>query len=111
MLAIPKNLLPHTVEVKLPKDTDGFGGQHEEPVTIEHVRVEPVFGTRATDYQKQNGVTGVLIIDAVNSVPAMELPAGTLVTFPGEASPSNVFQTTAFYAFGDKPHHWESELK
>lgn len=110
MLQMPKNLLPHTVTVRVPKDTDGYGGQYEEPVTIEHVRVEPLYGTRLTDYQRQSGVSGIVYIDAVNSSPAMEVPAGSLVTLEGEPSPSNVFACHPIVGTG-RVHHWELELR
>lgn len=109
MLQIPKRLLPHTIDVEIPKDTDGFGGVYEDPVTIEHVRVEPIYGIRATDYQLQNGVTGIVFIDAVNSSPAMEVPAGSLVTLEGEKAPSNVFACNAIVD-ANRVHHWELEL-
>lgn len=109
MLQIPKRYLPHTVQVQVPKDSDGFGGQYEEPQTIAHVRVEPLWTLRATQYQLQDGAHGILFVDAVNSEGAFEIPAGSLVTLEGEPSPANVLACHPFIG-ADEVHHWEVEL-
>ncbi len=110
MLQIPKRYLPHTVQVRVPKKVeDGFGGQYEEPVTIEHVRVEPIWTLRATQYQLQDGARGILYIDAVNSEGAFEIPAKSLVTLEGEPSPANVLACHPIIGV-DRVHHWEVEL-
>lgn len=109
MLQIPRRYLPHDVEVRLPKDTDGFGGQFDDAITIKHVRVEPVYAIRKTEHQLQDGVTGIMFVDAVNSAPAIEVPAGSLVYLPGETAPASVKACHAIVGI-NRVHHWEVEL-
>lgn len=108
MLPIPKSLLRQTAAVRVPRD-GAFGGEYEEALAIEHVRFEPCAAIRQTDYQLQAPVAGTLFVDAVNSSPAMEVPAGSLVSVDGEVSEACVQECRVIRGAGSI-HHWEAVL-
>lgn len=108
MLPIPKSLLTQKATVRVPI-TGGYGGQYEEPVTIERVRFEPSSAISASSYQLQAPTKGTLIVDATNSSPAFEVPAGSLVSVDGELSEACVHECCPIREAG-RIHHWELVL-
>lgn len=108
MLPIPKSLLTQTATVKAPIP-GGYGGQYAEPVTVEHVRFEPCLSASASTYQLQAPAKGTLFIDAANSSPAFEVPAGSLVSVDGEVSEACVRECCPIQEAG-RVHHWELVL-
>lgn len=109
MLAIPKRLLSQSVTVRLPV-AGGYGGECADPVYIEHVRFEAAAATSQTAYQLQAPIRGTLFIDAVNSSPAMELPAGTMVLLDGETAECTVRECQTLLDGRGRVHHWEATL-
>lgn len=111
MLPIPLCMLTSKIAVRVPED--GASGYRElaDPVNIGRVRYEMVAGIRKTDYQLQDGTTGLLFVDAVNSTGAFELPAGALVRVDGAEAECCVSACHRFEGMGGRVHHWEVELK
>lgn len=108
MMPIPRRLLTQTAVVRVPV-RGGYGGECEDPVTIEHVRFEPSAQIHVHEYQLQAPVRGTLFIDARTSSPAMELPAGTMVSVDGEVSEATVQNCETIRDAG-RIHHWEITL-
>lgn len=65
---------------------------------------------RATDYQLQDGTSGLLFVDAVNTAGAVELPAGSLVSVDGGPE-CCVSSCTRCVDERGRVHHWEVELR
>ena len=106
---LPRKLMRDTISVKVPKDSP-YGGEFENPVTIERVCYQSVASVRATDYQLQAPLKGMLFIDPVLSVGAFEIPAGSLVCVNGEKSWATVHECEAISSYSGL-HHWEVLLK
>lgn len=109
MLQIPKRALPSTASVRVPLEGD-YGGEFAEPVAIGHVRYEKAAGIRRTDYQLQDGTTGIVFIDAVNSEGAFEVPASSMVSIDG-APEVCVNACHPREQFAGRVHHWELEVR
>ena len=86
-----------------------YGGEFDEPVTIENVCFDGNATIRRTDYQLQAPLKGVLYIDPKVSTGAFAIPAGSLVSIDGEISEATVHdcQPTPNAA---NLHHWEVTL-
>lgn len=110
MIPLPRRLLRSTAKVKVPKAGTPYGGEFEEPVTIERVCFEPTASIRRTDYQLQAPLKGTLYIDPKVSTGAFAIPAGSLVSVDGEVSDATVHECQAVPNLGDL-HHWEVLLK
>lgn len=110
MLPIPRRLLTQTAKVRIPVK-GGFGGECEEPITIEHVRFEASASISQSEYQLQAPIRGMLFIDARNSSPARELPAGTMVSIDGELSEATVHDCQTILDDRGNVHHWEIEIR
>lgn len=110
VLPIPPRYMTSTARVRVPQEDAGGHLAYAEPVTIGRVRYELAANVRATDYQLQDGTTGVLFIDAVTSVGAFELPAGSLVSVDG-AVEACVSACRRYDAGSGTVHHWEVELR
>lgn len=104
---IPKSLLPHTIEVRLPIDSDYGGEFSEEGFTITNVRFVSFMEASRSGYVLSDGAKGVIFIDKAKSGNAMGLPIGTLVRF-GE-NEMTVSKCSEFVGFMDI-HHWEVEV-
>lgn len=102
---IPRRLLTQTAYVRMP---DGEGSYGPE-VRVDGVRLDARAGVRSEDWQLQNALAGTLFVDAANSSPAMELPAGALVRMEGESAPAAVARCVACRDERGV-HHWEVEL-
>lgn len=110
MIPIPRRILTQTATVRIPVE-GGYGGECKEPIKIEHVRFEPKADISQNYYQLQAPVRGLLFIDAINSIPAMELPAGTMVSVDGEISEATVHSCVTCRDGLGRIHHWEVELR
>lgn len=110
MIPIPKRILTQTATVRIPVE-GGFGGECTDPIEIKYVRFESKADISQNDYQLQAPVRGLLFIDAINSEPAIELPAGTMVSVDGEISEATVHSCVPCRDGLGRIHHWEIELR
>lgn len=108
MIPLPKRLMASTATVRTPKG-GMYGGDFNDPVTIERVCFQGEASIRRTDYQLQAPVKGVLFIDPRVSVGAFEVPAGSLVSVDGEVSEATVHECAAVPSAANL-HHWELVL-
>ena len=109
MRQIPKRLLPDKAVVRVPDDDALSGGQYGDEVEIENVRYDKSASIRRTDYQLQDGTTGIVYIDAVNSAGAFEIPAGSVLKIGDLEVYVNITRT--FEDFAGHVHHWELEVR
>lgn len=109
MPQIQRSLLPDTATVRVPADGD-WGGEHaEEAVEIRNVRFIERSAVRRTANVFEDGSQGLLIVDAVNSAGAFEIPVGSLVQL-GDRVLSAV-KCTPYRLYRGRVHHWEVELR
>lgn len=109
MLApIPASLLTSTVAVKTPKESD-FGGEFNEPATIERVRFDETSDLVRNGYVMSDGAKGLLFIDAACSLGAFEIPVGSLVSIDGQDY-CMAGKVSPYCGFGGFVHHWEVEV-
>lgn len=111
MRQLPASTLSSDALVRVPKADAEFGGEFEEPVTIRRVRLEGVDSIRSTPYALAEDTTGLLFVDAVVSVGAFEVPAGSMVSLDGGVTWSSVNACHRFETFGGRTHHWELEVR
>lgn len=105
---IPVSLLPSSVTVCIPSDGD-YGGEYEEPRTIDHVRFERAESLIRGGYVLTDGAKGLLFIDAVSSVNPFEIPVGSLLSIDGDEYAS-AGRVTPYEGFNGVVHHWEIEV-
>jgi hypothetical protein len=111
MHQLPASTLSSNALVKVPKVDAEFGGEFDEPVNIRRVRLDGVDSIRSTPYALAEDTTGLLFVDAVISVGAFEVPAGSKVSLDGGATWSSVNACHRFETFGGRTHHWELEVR
>ena len=107
---IPVQLLPASMSVRLPVHGSDRGGGFGEAFEVGNVRVERTLPIRENGYQLQDTTNALVFVDAANSTGAVELPAGTKVSFDGGAHWSTVNACHAFEDFAGHVHHWELEV-
>ena len=107
---IPRRLMQSTATVRVPKNDSPYGGEFEEPVTIEYVAFEASASIRRTDYQLEAPLKGTLFIDPKTSIGAFAIPAGSLVSVDSEISEATVHDCQAIPSLANL-HHWEVFLK
>lgn len=105
--AIPKSLLPDTMEVYLADEEAPHRGVYLEPVTVEGVRFEQAEALAVSDYALTDGASGRIWIDARNSKGAMEVPPGSKIVINCETL--HVL-TCSTYKAGRRVHHWELDV-
>ncbi len=110
-MPLPRRLMRQTAVVRVPKEGSPYGGEFEEPVTIERVRFEASASIRRTDYQLQAPVKGTLFIDPKASRGGFAIPAGSLVSVDGEVSEATVHDCETIRDGSGRVHHWEVALK
>lgn len=105
---IPLSVMPSTVLVKTPKESD-FGGDFNEPVEIKHVRFDDAAALVRNAYVLSDGAKGLLFIDAVNSRGAFDIPVGSLVSIDGDEY-CMAGKVSPYKGFDGVIHHWEIEV-
>ena len=108
MIPLPKWLMTSTATVRVPKG-GMYGGEYEEPVTVERVCFQGEAAVRRADYQLQAPMRGVLFVDPSVSIGAFEIPAGSLVSIDGEESEATVHECVPVPSAASL-HHWEVTL-
>lgn len=106
MIPIPQRFMTSTATVSIQQDD----GEFADPVTISRVCFQGNASIRATDYQLQAPIKGVLIVDPRTSIGAFEIPAGSLVSIDGEGSEACVHDCIPVPSAANL-HHWEVILK
>lgn len=104
---IPKSLLPDSISVRVPKESE-YRGQFEEPVTIENVRFDSAASLARSNYVFSEGSTGLIFIDSLNSAGAFEIPAGSRIELNGQDH--IVVGTNIYCDYFGRVHHWEVEV-
>ncbi len=102
--AIPRRLLPDTVEVREQLPDGGFG----EAKTIAHVRFERRHEATA-DAHRRDRLCGRVFVDAVTSTGAYEIPAGSRIEIRGLSL--FVESCTAYEGANGRVHHWELDVR
>ena len=110
MIPLPRRMLKQTATVRVPKDAV-YGGEFEEPQTIDRVWFDASASVRRTEYQLQEPVKGTLFIDSKVSEGAFAIPAGALVSVDGEVSEATVHECCPIKDGNGRIHHWEVTLK
>lgn len=108
MLPIPLSLLPSSMAVRVPVDSD-YGGEYAEPVEVAHVRFDSSAVLSRRGYVLSDGSKGLVYADAVNSMGAFDMPVGSLVSIDG-ADEMSVKRVTPCKGFFGVMHHWEIEV-
>ncbi len=104
MRAMPRRLLPDTMEVREQTADGGFG----EAKTIAHVRFERKREACAEAHRSES-LCGRVYVDAVTSVGAYEVPAGSRIEIRG--MPLFVESCTACEGANGRVHHWELDVR
>lgn len=102
--AIPRRLLPHTMEVREQLPDGTFG----KPKTIAHVRFERK-REASSDAHRSERLCGRVYVDAVTSTGAYEIPAGSRLVING--APLFVESCTAYETANGRVHHWELDVR
>ncbi len=113
MPPIPLSLLPDSMEVRVPVDSD-YGGEYAEAVTVEHVRFDGSMAMVRKGYVLSDGSKGLVYVDAANSTGATDgeggfvAPVGSIVKIGGEEL--SVVKVVPCPGFFGAVHHWEIEV-
>lgn len=102
---IPRRLLPDDMMV-WPAAGDGSFG---EAVLVRHVRFERRESAVADAHRSADGGAGLVIVDAVNSEGAFEIPAGSRVLV-GAGPSAFVRSCRRCCVIRGVVHHWELEV-
>ena len=103
--AIPRRLLPDSMLVRVP---DAFGG-FSDAVEVSHVRFARKQSVVDDAHRSADGGAGKAYVDAVNSICAFEVPAGSRVEVGGHSY--LVAECKRCEGFGGAVHHWELVLR
>ena len=101
---IPLWLLGDTMLVRMPDGRGGFA----EPVEVSPVRFEEEQSVADDAHRSADAGGGTVFVDAVNSVGAFEIPAGSRVDIGGASY--YVRKCKRRGGFGASVHHWELEV-
>lgn len=105
---IPKKMLIHSIQYEEYIGDERWGDKWADPVTINHVLVQPATslsrGSNSEDVVAQH----VLYIDRKHSSKFPHMTEKSKVTFEGDTW--EVHKVNPYYAFGSIPHHYENEL-
>ena len=84
MIAIPKSLLIHSCTLETPLGEDDYGKvRYSEPVTLEHVRIDPSSSLSSDKQNRELRLSAVLIYDCRNSSGADGFGEEQRITFEG----------------------------
>lgn len=107
--SIPKRLLIHSIEYEEFIGSGTWDDEFAEPITIKNVRVEPVSRLNRSGESEGEQVSHVVFVDRMHSSSFPEFKVRSRITFRGVNR--EVVDVKPFYAFDDKPHHYEIELR
>lgn len=102
---IPRAALPDTMTVRVPLDDGTF----EEPQIIAYVRFERRQKVSTDDHRSADAGGGTVFIDAINSVGAFDVPAGSRVAVAGRSM--YVTEVRRCEDLLGRCHHWEIEVR
>ena len=98
---IPVRLLADDAVVRVP---DG-AGEYDEGVSVSHVRFSRAQSVSDDDHRSANAGAGKVYVDALNSVGAFEVPAGSRIDIGGHSY--YVAECKRCEDFNGHVHHWE----
>ena len=101
---IPRGALPDVMTVRLEQPDGSFG----EPVLVANVRFEETQSMCGDAHRSADSGAGKVFVDAVNSIGAFDIPAGSRVTIRGHS-----FAVRKVHRCEDlfgRCHHWEIEV-
>ena len=98
---IPARLLAENAVVRVP---DGVGG-YTEGVEVSHVRFRRTQSVMDDDHRSADAGAGKVYVDALNSVGAFEIPAGSRIDIDGNSY--YVVECKRCEDFNGCVHHWE----
>jgi hypothetical protein len=107
---IPLKLLIHTVTYEEKLKGDGWSDGYAQPVTINHVLVQPASSIQRSSVATEIVYDSVLFFDMQNSTPVTDFVKGSKITLNG-GDPMYIEKVNTLYAFGDTPHHLEVGLR
>ncbi len=93
------------MSVRVPLTDGGF----EEPVLICNVRFERTQRASDDDHRSADAGAGTVFVDAVNSVGAFDVPAGSRVAVGGHSM--LVAESHACCDLFGRVHHWELKVR
>ena len=102
---IPKRLLPDDMLVFLPAE----GGGRGESRLVRHVRFEREESAVADAHRSADAGQGTVFVDAVNSIGAFDVPAGSRVAVSGHSM--MVAESHACCDLFGRVHHWELKVR
>lgn len=102
---IPARLLADDAVVRVP---DGAGG-YAEGVEVSHVRFARKQSVADNGHRSADAGAGKVYVDALNSVGAFEIPAGSRIYIGGHSY--YVAECTRCEDFNGHVHHWELTVR
>ena len=102
---IPIRLLPSTMSVRMPL----LDGSFAEPVYIEHVRFVQTQSACSDEHRSTDAGAGKVYVDAVNSTPPLDIPAGARLDIGGHSY--FVEKSRRCETAGGKLHHLELSVR
>lgn len=101
---IPRAALPDTMTVRAPL----ADGTFDEPQVVAYVRFERTQRVSDDDHRSADAGGGTVFVDAVNSVGAFEIEAGSRVAVAGRSM--YVTEVRRCEDLLGRVHHWEIEV-
>ena len=101
---IPRAALPDNMTVRVPLSDGTF----EEPVIVCYVRFERTQSVSDDGHRSADAGAGTVFVDAVNSVGAFEIPAGSRVAVGGRSL--FVREVRRCEDLFGRVHHWEIKV-
>ena len=102
---IPRSALPDVMTVRTPL----ADGTFEEPQIIANVRFERTQKVSGDDHRSADAGQGTVFVDAVNSIGAVDVPAGSRVAVSGRSM--MVAESHACCDLFGRVHHWELKVR
>lgn len=104
---MPKEILIHEVIYEEFDESDRYGDQFKEPVTLEYVLVQPTSSIKRSNTTEEVGYNSLMFFDCVNSTPPNVLfTKGSKITHNGDKM--IIDKVNPIYTFS--LHHYELEL-
>lgn len=107
MIQIPKRILADTVTIEEPDTSGHYGDSFLPPRTIDRAYFEPKVSSVSKTWADDKAVSGVLFIDAVNSIGAFSPAVRSRVSVGSFTG--TVVEVKEFRPYG-RVHHWEVAL-